>query len=453
MAEAVSQRAAMDGAIRHLVQNYSPAGNRIGWLMMASIIVEAWDFNVFGLVFIFIRDQYHPDPFMLSLAAAGAQGGAFAGAILGGWLTDKLGRRVMFLSTMVLFIVMGLAQAFVTSIGMLIVVRFILGVPLGSDVTTGYTYIMECMPKGRREVMGGRWQFMFAAGQTMALIILVPLLAIDLPHEWVWRIMLGLGAVPAVVILYLRRDLPETAMWLIHQGRFHDAKVVTRKMYGDDLAMLVDENVRLPKPRPTAFLADLWRDPVRKRATLYGWIACFCQGGEFSTFGFYIPVLFAMVGVSSLVGTNLILIPVYVFGGIGAWIMPQITPRIGHRGIGMAGFGAVLGALLVAAVALYTHQFYILPFAAAVMLWGQYCATSNCMTIPTMVAKPEYRGTASGFSYMIAKIPQAPGIFLFPALFAAIGQANATLFVTIFPLVGLASAIFLLPEVYGYEKS
>lgn len=42
-------------------------------------------------------------------------------------------------------------------------------------------------------------------------------------------------------------------------------------------------------------------------------------------------------------------------------------------------------------------------------------------------------------------------IFLFPSLFAAIGQANATLFVAIFPLIGLLAAIFILPEVYGYE--
>ena len=43
-------------------------------------------------------------------------------------------------------------------------------------------------------------------------------------------------------------------------------------------------------------------------------------------------------------------------------------------------------------------------------------------------------------------------IFLFPSLFAAIGQANATLFVAIFPLIGLLAAIFILPEVYGYER-
>jgi Na+/melibiose symporter-like transporter len=86
------------------------------------------------------------------------------------------------------------------------------------------------------------------------------------------------------------------------------------------------------------------------------------------------------------------------------------------------------------------------------MLWGHYWDASNCMTIPSMVARPQYRGTASGFAYMFVKLPSFLSIFLFPALFGAIGQANATLFVAIFPLIGLLAAIFILPEVYGFEQ-
>ncbi len=66
------------------------------------------------------------------------------------------------------------------------------------------------------------------------------------------------------------------------------------------------------KPRPSAFLADLRRDPIRWRATLYGYIACFCQGSEFSTFAFYLPVLFLMVGVASVLGTDLVTMALYV---------------------------------------------------------------------------------------------------------------------------------------------
>jgi MFS family permease len=223
-------------------------------------------------------------------------------------------------------------------------------------------------------------------------------------------------------------------------------------MFGDDLAMLPDQDAAVAKPRPSVFLADIRKDPIRWRATLYGWIACFAQGSEFSTFAFYLPTLFVMVGVSSILGTDLVTMLLYVIAAISGWVGPMLLPKIGHRGIGIAGFGIVFLSLLVAAWALFSGNTMVLPFAAAAMLWGHYWDASNCMTIPTVVARPEYRGTASGFAYMFVKLPAFLSIFLFPVLFAAIGQANATLFTAIFPLIGLLAAIFILPEVYGFEQ-
>ncbi|GGF46985.1 MFS transporter [Aliidongia dinghuensis] len=451
MSVAATQQSVINSAVRHLVTKYNPQGNRVGWLMMASILVEAWDLYSIAFVLVFIKEQYNPDPLLLGLAAAGTQGGALAGAILGGWLSDKIGRRVMFLATMILFIILALAQAFVTNVEWLVVVRFFLGVPLGSDISNGYTYIMESMPKGKREVMGNRWQFMFAIGEVMTLAVIAIFLISQLDHELVWRVTLGLGAVPALVILLMRHDLPETAVWLVRNGRFREAKLVAKQMFGDDLAMLPNEDVKVTKPHPAAFLADIRKDPIRWRATLYGWIACFAQGSEFSTFAFYLPVLFTMVGVASVLGTDLVTMALYCVAAISGWIGPMITPKIGQRGISIAGFAIVLVSLLVAAAALYTGNKMILPFAAGAMLWGHYWDASNCMTIPTVVARPEYRGTASGFAYMFVKLPSFIAIFLFPTIFAAIGQANATLLVAVFPLIGLLAAIFILPEVYGYE--
>src|SRR6201997_4291793 len=125
--QSAPQQAVIQNAVRYLLQNYTPKGNKVGWLMMASILVEAWDLYSIAFVLIFIREQYNPDPLMLGLAAAGTQGGALLGAPLGGWMSDKIGRRVMFLVTMVMFIILAWAQAFVPSVGWLVVIRFLLG--------------------------------------------------------------------------------------------------------------------------------------------------------------------------------------------------------------------------------------------------------------------------------------------------------------------------------------
>ncbi len=452
MSVSSTNQSAMDGAVRHLVSRYNPKGNRVGWIMMASILLEAWDLYSIAFVLVFIRQQFHPDPLLLGLAAAGTQGGALVGALVGGWLCDRIGRRVMFLATMVMFIVLALLQAVVPSVGWLVVVRLLLGIPLGSDISNGYAYIMESMPRGEREVMGNRWQFMFAVGEVLTLGVIAVFLIARLPPHLIWRVTLGLGALPALIILLLRHDLPETAVWLIRRGRYREAKQVSRSMYGDPLDMLPDRDVTVQRPRPTDFLADIVRDKIRWRATLYGWISCFCQASEFSTFAFYIPVLFLSLHVSSILGTDLVTMALYGVAAVSGWVGPLITPRIGHRGIGIAGFGIVLVSLLAAAAAIRTGHPLVLPFVAAAMLWGHYWDASNGMTIPSLVAKPHYRGTASGFAYMFVKLPSFLAIFLFPSLFHAVGEAAATLFVAIFPLIGLLCAIFILPEVYGYDQ-
>jgi MFS family permease len=269
---------------------------------------------------------------------------------------------------------------------MLALIRFLLGIPLGADVTTGFTYIMEYLPKGRREVMGNRWQVMFAAGQVVCAVVVALFLVMGLPHEVLWRVVLGLGAVPALLILLMRSELPETAIWLIRQGRFREAKAVSLRMYNDSLDMLPNIDIEVMKPPVTEFLADLRKDPIRWRASIYSWLAFFCCGGQFSTFGFYIPVIFTMVGVSSLVGTSLTTGLIWFIAGIAAWVGPAVTPRLGHRGIGISGFATVVVGLSIAAAALYTNHPYLLPFAAAMKMWGHTWAVTNPLTIATVVS-------------------------------------------------------------------
>ena len=85
------------------------------------------------------------------------------------------------------------------------------------------------------------------------------------------------------------------------------------------------------------------------------------------------------------------------------------------------------------------------------MTWGHNWDAQNCVTIPAMMAHPEYRGTATGVAYVFVKLPSFLAIFLFPTIFAALRKVNSTLLVAIFPLLGLLAAIIILPEVYGYD--
>lgn len=439
--------------IDHLVEQHSPRGARVGWLMIASIFIESWDLYSIAFILIFLSQIYHPSSWLLGLTGAGTQGGAVIGALAGGWLTDRVGRRAVFLGTMLMFFVFGTAQAFVPNMEALAVLRFFLGIPLGADIANGYTYIMEYMQRGQRDVMGNRWQFVFALGEVISIAVVLVFLVARIPADLLWRIVLGLSGLPALILFVLRYNLPETAIWLIERGRYREAKRVAAQMYGDSLDMLPDADVDVPHPRLHAFLAEIRGNPIAWRATLYGWIGCFCESTEFSTFGFYLPVLFVLLGVSGIFATNLLTLGIYLIAVISGWVGPLITPRIGQRNLSMWGFGIVFVSLVAAAIAIYTNTLIALPFAAAAMLWGHYWDAENVMTIPSVVAPAEYRGTASGFSYMFVKLPGFLSIFLFPPFFDAIGKGNATLFIAVFPLIGFLAARYLLPEVYGYAES
>jgi MFS family permease len=441
----------MDRAVHHLLTNHMSKGGRTGWVILASIFVEAWDLYAIGFVLIYINQEFNPGPLVLGLAAAATQGGALVGSLLGGYLADKLGRRAMFLSTMAIFIVLAIAQALAPSMLFLIAVRFLLGIPLGSEPAIGFSYIMEAMKKNKRELMGSRWQFIFAMGSVLAVSTVTFLIILNVNDGFLWRLMLGLGALPAAIILIARYRMPESVVWEIHQGKFRRAKAASLKMYGDSLEMLPDHDVPVERARLGAFFADLKTDPIRRRASIYSWIANFFGTAEFQTFGFYLPLLFVSLGVSTAVGNNSILIVLYLIAAFAGFIAPSIVKRVGHRGVGIIGFAIVFVMLVVAAWALFTNHIFIVPIAAGVMIWGEYLATSNPMTIATVVAKPQYRGVAGGVSYFFNKLAGFLAIFFFPSITAGLGQAGATLLVSSFALIGLLSAIFILPEVFGFE--
>jgi len=204
--------------VRLLNKPGTTSSNRGGWMMIATILIEAWDLYAISFLLIFIKTEYNPTAVELGLATAAVQGGALVGALLGGLVADRLGRKRVFILTMVLFIVLAAAQGFSTNIWDLIIIRFLLGIPLGSDIANGYAYIMESMSKGTREKMGTRWQFMFGLGEVFAILVITLMYIAGIDHAVLWRVGLALGAVPAVILLLARLDLPETPLSLLHRG-------------------------------------------------------------------------------------------------------------------------------------------------------------------------------------------------------------------------------------------
>jgi len=436
------------------------SSRRGGWMMISTILIEAWDLYAISFLLIFIKDEFKPNDVELGLATAAVQGGALIGALIGGYIADQFGRKKVFITTMILFILLAISQGFSQNIWELIILRFLIGIPLGSDISNGYAYIMESMPKGKREEMGSRWQFMFGLGEVIAIAIVTIMYVAGIDHQLLWRIGLGLGAIPAIILLVSRLNLPETPSSLVQRGRFREAKASSQVLFGDDLDMLPDEDVKIDRVKVSDFLSVMWADPIKKRATIFGWISNAMQGAEFTAFGFYLPVILVAAGVGvtgsgenqSIVGTNLVTALVYCLATVAGFIAPMMLPRIGHRGLSMWGFGLSFGGLIVGAFAIGVDIKPLIVIAACVLMWGHYWDASNGMAITSLVAPPRFKATASGFGYVFVKGASFFGAFVFPIMTTHWGPVGATLAVSVLSLTGFLSAKFILPEVYGYVE-
>jgi MFS family permease len=434
------------------------SSRRGGWMMIATILIEAWDLYALSFVLVFIKTEYHPSAFELGWLTAGVQGGALLGAVLGGVVADRLGRKRVFILTMVLFIVLAIAQGFSQNVWDLIILRILIGIPLGSDISNGYAYIMESMSKGARDRMGSRWQGMFGLGEVLSIVVITIMYVAGTDHAILWRVALAIGAVPAFILLLARLDLPETPLSLIHQGRFTKAKEVSLRLFDEPLDMLPNEDVKLLRPKVGDFLQVIWADRTKRRATIFAWISNACQGAEFTAFGFYLPVILVTAGVgvasnANMTGTNIVTAAIYVLATISGFLAPVMIHRTGHRGVAMWGFGLAFVGLAVGAFALGAKVEWLIVLGAAVLMWGHYWDASNGMTIASMVAPARFKATASGFGYVFVKAASFFGAFVFPFMTTAWGPVGATLAVSVLSLIGFLSAKFILPEVYNYVES
>ncbi|CAN7288398.1 MFS transporter [Variovorax paradoxus] len=170
-----------------------------------------------------------PDTLGLSAGEIGWSGsiyiaGAVIGALLFGRLTDRLGRKKLFLVTLVVYTLGTLATAFSPNFAFFALCRFITGLGIGGEYAAINSAIDELIParvRGRVNLaINGSFWIGAALGAGLSLVLLDPRV---IGPVWGWRVGFALGAVLAVAILLVRRDVPESPRWLMAHGRTDEA--------------------------------------------------------------------------------------------------------------------------------------------------------------------------------------------------------------------------------------
>jgi len=175
-------------------------------------------------------------PFTEGLVASTLLLGAAVGAAVGGRLSDARGRRnnILMLAFIFFFGTMGCVLA--PNIPVMVVFRFILGLAVGGASVTVPVYLAEISPSERRGGLVTRNELMIVLGQFLAFVINAIIGNVWGEHEGVWRWMLAVAALPAIVLFFGMLRMPESPRWLVSKDRDADALEVLRQVRSPERA-------------------------------------------------------------------------------------------------------------------------------------------------------------------------------------------------------------------------
>jgi MFS family permease len=436
--------------------------HRAFWMLAAlGIMLDGFDFFIIGVANPLIAKDFGASAAETGLVSAAAILGAVVGAGLLGPLGDRIGRRRIFRFDLILFVVFSLLCIVAWDVWSLIFFRFMLGVAVGLDYPIAASYMAEILPsKGR-----GRWLVAGFAMQAVGILLgaLVGVVVLSLlPEVASWRLMLGFGVIPALIIIFLRRKVPESPRWLAQNGREKEAVEVAERLVGHPVEV-TDEDRKRSVPMPEGIKAlvqpALFKRDMRRR-TIFTAGPWFLMDIATYGVGIFTPTLIAAMVVSgadtTFIADDLSSVEATalldIFLPIGFAIAIFLVDRVGRIPLQLTGFAGMTIALCLLAVA------ELLPGGAdsnlAIVLVGFALfntlmnAGPNATTfaLPAEVFPSEIRAAGHGFAAASAKMGAAIGVFFFPILMDDIGTA-ALLFI----VAGCTTLGFIITAVFRIE--
>ena len=269
-------------------------GSGLGWAL------DAMDVGLISFVLAQLAVQWNTTDVELSWIASAGFVGMAVGAVLGGLLADRIGRRQVFALTLLVYGLATGASALSGSVAVLIAWRFLVGLGLGAELPVASTLVSEFAPPRIRGRIIVLLESFWAVGWTIAAVIgylVVP------SSENGWRWALAVGAAPALYAMFVRLGLPESVRFLESRGRFVQAESTVRRFERSaGVAVAHPELNPSNRDRPdrrarTGGLAALWSPGLRGRTAAL-WLVWFCV--NFSYYGAFIwlPTLLVASGFS-----------------------------------------------------------------------------------------------------------------------------------------------------------
>ena len=408
------------------------------FVALGGTFVDAYDFSSLGVGVVQMRQTFHLSPFQVGLLTAIMALGACAGAISGGSAIDRLGRFKILLVNVTLLVVAALGAALSTNIVMLLAFRLLIGIGVGLDFPVALSYVAEIVSSRTRSGSVATWQIMWYVAAVCSGLVILPLIGTGLSQN-LWRIAIGFGAVPALIILLLRYFyIDESPRWAARNLSLERAGHIVAHTYGINVRIVPDRVA--PKAARAAQFSTLFYRTYLPRTVLVSAV-CITQAVEYFSVGFNVPSISQAIFGNTI--RNAILGAVFfnLFGIVGASVGAFFNERVSIRKMVMLGF-CIVAVSLVAFGLTYESSTPALKAALlASVLFGHSLGPGQGMTFATLSYPTAVRGLGSGWGQGMIRVGSICGFFLFPLIVATAGMGMTLLYVAIVPVLGLASCL------------
>jgi MFS transporter, PHS family, inorganic phosphate transporter len=418
---------------------------KIMFISGMGFFTDAYDLFVIGVVMTLLKPIWHVGKLEEGLVESTALLAAAIGALLFGRVADMVGRKRIYGVEVLVLAAGAIACAFSANIWWLIGFRFILGIGIGGDYPVSATIMSEYAGKAHRGMLVTLVFAMQAAGLIVGPLVAAGLLLTPLSHDIIWRILVSIGAIPALAVYWSRRHLKETPRFLKAAGHEEDDSGKVKKAahfdknthsvsFWDGFHRLVDNRMIL----------------ARLLGASGAWFLL-----DFAYYGNTVSsplVLSALGSDHSILQKTLTQLGIFVvFAAPGYAVAAWMMDRMGRKTIQCLGFGMMAGTFGLLAVIPNVEKLTItfLLIYGFSYFFSEFGPNATTFVYPSEVFPVKVRTTGHGIAASMGKIGGFVGVFSFPLLMHWHGLPAAEGVAAVVSCLGLIVTIFLLPETKG----
>jgi putative MFS transporter len=325
-------------------------------LHLASILAVGTFFDAFDALSIAVAltvifTSLHIGFMNAGLLISGAYVGQFVGAWLFGYISEIWGRKIAFVTSLLLFGLLSIATAFAWDFESLFVLRLVQGLGLGGEVPVAATLFNEYLRTANRGRVALFYQSIFIWGGLLTPGIGLLFFAI-FGEALGWRVLFLFGGIPVLAAIYAWFRLPESARWLADRGRFREAEAIIAGIEAEKRSRPLPPLVVTPQPAagPTR-LAELFQG-IYLRRTILVWVQWACTFFVAYGYNIWLPTLYVKIGGLPVTQSLILSSISWALTLATMYLEAVLLDKIGRKPFFILGFAAIaaggfFGAIMV----------------------------------------------------------------------------------------------------------